>query len=165
MAFCKYCGTELRNGASFCENCGGKVETAGTNSNHGFADEVNSKINDFSNTADTTSEYSPEDISSNKLMAILAYLGILVLIPVFCAKNSPYARFHTNQGAVLAIAEIVINLVISVLSGFPSIGWLFTLIGGIADVAFFVLMIIGIINAVNGKAKELPVIGGIRILK
>ncbi len=162
MAKCKYCGGDVPNGAAFCSNCGGRVEET---KNHDFADEVNDKINEFTNTADTTSEYSPEDISSNKFMAIFAYLGILVLIPVFCAKNSPYARFHTNQGAVLAIAEIVTNLVISVLSGFPAIGWLFTLIGGIADVAFLILLVIGIINAVNGKAKELPVIGKIRIIR
>ena len=164
MAKCRFCGEELENGAAFCSNCGGKVE-ADANSDRSFSDEVNDKINEFTNTADTTSEYTTDDINSNKIMAVLSYLGILVLVPVFAAKNSPFARFHANQGIVLAISEIVINLVISVLSGFPAIGWLFTLIGGIADVAFLVFVIIGIINAVNGKAKELPVIGKIRILK
>lgn len=164
MEKCRFCGEELENGAAFCSNCGGKVE-ADANSDRSFSDEVNDKINEFTNTADTTSEYTTDDINSNKIMAVLSYLGILVLIPVFAAKNSPFARFHANQGIVLAISEIVINLVISVLSDFPAIGRLFTLIGGIADVAFLVFVIIGIINAVNGKAKELPVIGKIRILK
>ena len=30
---------------------------------------------------------------------------------------------------------------------------------------FFVLMIVGIVNAASGRAKELPVIGKIRIVK
>ena len=31
-------------------------------------------------------------------MAILAYFGILVLIPILAAKDSKFARFHANQG-------------------------------------------------------------------
>ena len=41
------------------------------------------------------------------------------------------------------------------------IATLFSLLG----IVFLVLDIIGIINAANGKAKELPVIGKYRILK
>ena len=41
------------------------------------------------------------------------------------------------------------------------IATLFSLLG----IVFLVLVIIGIINAANGKAKELPVIGKYRILK
>lgn len=41
------------------------------------------------------------------------------------------------------------------------IATLFSLLG----IVFLVLAIIGIINAANGKAKELPVIGKYRILK
>ena len=40
----------------------------------------------------------PNDVQSNKVMAILAYFGILFLIPLLAAKESAYARYHTNQG-------------------------------------------------------------------
>ena len=42
----------------------------------------------------------PNDVQSNKVMAILAYFGILFLIPLLAAKESAYARYHTNQGRV-----------------------------------------------------------------
>ena len=52
----------------------------------------------------------PQDVQANKVMAILAYFGLFVLIPLFAAKESPFARFHTNQGLILLIAGFVIGL-------------------------------------------------------
>ena len=41
-------------------------------------------------------EVTPEDVQNNKVFAILAYIGILVLVPIFAAKESKFARFHAN---------------------------------------------------------------------
>ena len=51
------------------------------------------------------------DIEKNKPMAILAYLSWLVLIPVLLGRKSKFARYHANQGLVIAIAETVYWLV------------------------------------------------------
>lgn len=56
------------------------------------------KFQNLNNTSDMTSQFDPRDIQNNKVMAILAYFGILVLIPIFAAKESKFARFHANQG-------------------------------------------------------------------
>ena len=40
---------------------------------------------------------SSKDIEKNKIMAVLAY--IIFLIPLLAAKDSPFAKFHTNQGS------------------------------------------------------------------
>lgn len=98
----------------------------------------------------------PSDISANKVMAILAYIGILVLIPLFAAKESKFARFHTNQGLILFICNIVIYF-ISLIPGLKAIGW-------ILSVAALVFAIIGIIGAARGETKELPLIGKYRII-
>lgn len=100
-------------------------------------------------------DFTPEDARSNKLMAVLAYLGVLVLIPLFAAKESKFARFHTNQGLILLIFNVV-SIVFSRL-GWGTLSW-------ILNVVIFILAIIGIINAVKGEAKELPVVGKYRIL-
>ena len=97
-------------------------------------------------------------------MAILAYLSWLVLIPLFAAKDSKFARFHCNQGLVLAIAEIIAWVVFGLLSKLPLIGWLFAIVEWLISLCCFVLLVIGILNAVNGRAKELPLIGSFRIL-
>ncbi len=98
----------------------------------------------------------PSDISANKVMAILAYIGILVLIPLFAAKESKFARFHTNQGLILFICNIVIYF-ISLIPGLKAICW-------ILSVAALVFAIIGIIGAAKGETKELPLIGKYRII-
>lgn len=98
----------------------------------------------------------PSDISANKVMAILAYIGILVLIPLFAAKESKFARFHTNQGLILFICNVVIYF-ISLIPGLKAIGW-------ILSIAALVFAIIGIIGAAKGETKELPLIGKYRII-
>ena len=119
-------------------------------------------INNVMNTPDTTAEYSQEDINNNKIMAVLAYIGILVLVPILAAKDSKFARFHANQGLVLLIAGIIGGIVGGLLGLIPYVGWIF---GTVISIFFFVLAILGIVNAVQGKAKELPLIGKFKILK
>ena len=149
MAFCKNCGAQLEDGAKFCPACGATVEAAPK------ADEsVQEKLANLNNTPDTTAEFDAKDISDNKVMAVLAYLSILVLIPLFAAKDSKFARYHTNQGLILFIVDIIV----SALTFIPVIGWLLSL-------ATLVLTIIGIVNAAQGKAKELPLIGKFKLLK
>ena len=127
--------------------------------------DFNEKFNQFNNTPDTTEEYDQNDIQQNKVMAILAYLSWLVLIPIFAAKESKFARFHANQGIVLAIAEIICWVVLGILSNIPFIGWIFGIIEGLFSLVCFIFAVIGIVNAANGKAKELPIVGKFRILK
>lgn len=102
--------------------------------------------------------YTQEDIEQNKVIALLAY--ILFFIPLLAAKDSPYAMFHANQGLVLLLLGISVSIVSSII---PIIGWF--IIGPIGTVFVIVLAVIGIVNALNGKAKPLPLIGGITILK
>ncbi len=101
---------------------------------------------------ETEVQYMPEDIEQNKLMALLSYLGILVLIPLLAKKDSPYAQFHAKQGLVLLlgwIAATVINVI-------PILG---QIVFVLCSIFLFVLFIIGIINALSGNVKELPLIG------
>ena len=126
-------------------------------------------INDLKNMKDHTSEFDPTDIQNNKTMGILSYIGLLVLIPIFAAKDSKFARFHANQGLVLVIAQAIITTVLSItaviLGLIPYIGWFLALIVRLLIPVVYIPSIIGIINAAKGQAKELPIIGGIRILK
>ena len=127
--------------------------------------DFNQQLNDLMNTKDTTYEYDPADIETNKVMAILAYLGILVLIPLFAAPNSRFARFHANQGLTLFIIEVAVSFVAGVLGLIPILGVIFAIAGSLGGLASLALAIIGIINAANGKAKELPLIGQFSFIK
>jgi len=102
------------------------------------------------------------DAEKNKAMAIVGYIiPILFFIPLITdAKNSPFAKFHSNQQLILLLAAIAVNIVGSVV---PFLGWFIILPFG--SIALIVLAIIGIINAAKGEMKKLPVIGGFSIIK
>lgn len=127
--------------------------------------DLEEKFNELNNTADSTAEFDAQDIEQNKVFAIFAYLSWLVLIPLFAAKGSKFARFHANQGLVLAISEIVCWVVLGILKRLPLIGWIFGIVDGLFSLVVLAFVIIGIVNAANGKAKDLPIVGSFRLLK
>lgn len=163
MRFCTGCGAQLEDGAKFCSVCGQKVEPAHTQAppvagDGGFQSKLDDAVNQFTNTPNTTSEYSPEDISNNKVMSFLSYLWILFIVPLIAAPNSPYAKFHANQGLLLFLFDIIIAIVAMI----PVVGWIISAVGGALVLIF---RIIGIVNSLKGEAKELPLIGKYRIIK
>ncbi len=133
------------------------------------------------NTKDATGEFDPKDIEENKIMALFSYLGILFLIPLLAAPNSKYAKFHANQGVVLLITEAlgsvaiwIVSFIFGIIAGigpsflaviFGILSFLVGIISFVFGIACFVCVILGIVNAVNGKAKELPLIGKVKIIK
>lgn len=120
---------------------------------------------EMKNTKDYTSEMDPKDIQDNKVMGILAYCSWLVLVPIFAAKNSKFARFHANQGLVLAICEAAAWIVFGLLSRIPYVGWIFGIIEWAITALCTVAAVFGIIYAAKGQAKELPLINKFKILK
>jgi len=99
-----------------------------------------------------------DDAQKNKAMVVLAYL--IFLIPLLFAKDSAFAKYHTNQGFVLFLLVVAINIVGSII---PFIGWF--IIIPIGNLVVLVLAVLGIINVLKGLKKPLPVIGKIDIIK
>ncbi len=114
-------------------------------------------------------KFDANDVAQNKVMGILAYIGFLFLVPLFAAKNSPYSRFHANQGCVLFIFEFAYGIIYAILSFIlafiPIIGWILIMLLGLVNIVFLVFAVLGIINACNGDIKKLPIIGEITIIR
>jgi uncharacterized membrane protein len=97
-------------------------------------------------------------------MSILAYIGILVFIPLLTSRENKYVMYHTEQGLALFISWIVIwilfRFVDPILSNLIDIYFCGgSLIYSLVRLFLLVLLILGIINAAQGKIKELPGIG------
>lgn len=120
--------------------------------------ELEKKVNEAFKTADTTSQFDQEDIDKNKFMAILCYLGILIVIPFLVAKESKFVKYHINQG----LCMIVFILILGVVSYLPIVGWI---VGAVSGIASLILCLMGILNAARGEAKELPLVGRYTIYK
>lgn len=132
MAYCEKCGTEIQDGVKFCSSCGETTQTQAI-------------IN---------------DVEAHKILAVIAYIGVLVVIPLMTGKykDSPYLKFHTNQSLVLCIGYIVSMILFFI----PFVG---AVSGSVLTMAVIVLQVIGIIGAVKGEMKSLPLIDKIEIIK
>lgn len=102
----------------------------------------------------TTPEPNVPTIDNGTLMGILAYLGPLVIIPFLMAKEQPFVKFHIKQGLVL-LAVWIVFMVLMEMFFWSSLSLLTSLI----NLGLLVLTIIGIINVVQKKEAELPLIG------
>jgi len=100
--------------------------------------------------------FDPQDIEKNKVMAALAY--ILFFLPLIVCPDSKFGRFHANQGLLLLIVAFAGSFILTI-----TIVGLFLV--PFYSIAIFVFAIIGFINGLNGKAKELPLFGKFRIIK
>lgn len=199
MIYCENCGKQLEENARFCTSCGASYQTNdeenSVSENHEECQEtttqpeptteeklqqatatIDAVAQKLGNTTDHTSDFSKTDIEANKGPALLSYFGLLVLIPIFAAKHSPYARYHANQGLVLFVGMLVwavidgaVTALLRALLGNALGLWgMYSLCGTALNIiyaGFSILAVIGIINVLNERAKELPIIGKYKILK
>lgn len=182
MKYCTNCGKQLADDSLFCSKCGADLSAARQSSNQ-QAQPENNKTYNTNSTSDFTNDFDPHDIQLNKNVSILAYISILFFVPLIAAPNSKFARFHANQGLLLLLTSVALsffNKIISIFIGFTLspfstnpfkifntglVGSTIIILFNLAVTAIILtLMIIGIVNAYNGKAKELPVIGKFRLI-
>ena len=121
----------------------------GVFSGHYFQDKANNEQQDPNQNANRNQNQSSGGSISTKATGVLAYLTWIGFLIAYFAGDRQGARFHLNQG-------LVVNL-FGLLSAVP-------LVGKIWSVFILICMIIGVINASNGENKEVPLIGGIRLL-
>ena len=108
MTYCGKCGAQVQDGVKFCQGCGAAVETkVENNAQQAPQNDFSQKIQNLNNTADTTAEFDAQDITSNKAMAILAYFGPLVLIPIFAAKQSKFAPRNAASSCVILMPPAI----------------------------------------------------------
>lgn len=179
MAYCVKCGAKVQDGAKFCPECGAKIPESQTDSRekeqYTYTNQDTWNYNDqgFQNNGYYQYEeekFHKEDVQRNKVMAVLSYIGILVLIPLLAGnKSSEYVRQHLNQGLILWVASLIVDIVTEGrFLGYRLLyhhGWGLSVLGDIVSFVLLILAILGIISACKGTKKPLPVVGSICIFK
>ena len=146
-----------------------------------FTDKIKDAVEDIMDTPDTTSSFDEEDIDNNVFIALLSYVGILAFIPYFIKTDSKFVKFHAKEGLNLLIIEgiyVVLDSLLSMIKVSEVVVDYGSLVGtrmvtpifisipmALIGLVLTVLSIIGIINVCKCRAKELPLISKIKIVK
>ncbi len=96
-------------------------------------------------------------------MIILAYLGILAIVPLIVEKQDAEVQWHAKHGLVLVAADvillvaynIVMGVLVSITAGFGCILWLF------APVITLTIVIVHIVAIVKGLQGQRLIIPGV----
>jgi uncharacterized protein len=100
-------------------------------------------------------QFNTSDVSSDdRLWALLAYI-FTPLVPIIILlmedkKNRPFLKAHNGQALVLGAAEVLINVILSIVS-FGILGCVFSILVLIVNIYFG-------IKANRGEYFEIPVI-------
>jgi uncharacterized membrane protein len=189
MAFCRNCGQQIDDSAAVCPACGTAQQAAPQQEPVQQYAPQQEPVQQYAPQQAAPQQYqqaAPQqtDPTTDKSLAWLSYFGIFLLIPMFARKASKFCQFHVKQGAILLVATIAYTIVAQILLavinavtpkqikyfwGIPyeapsAVYEIFNVIFSLASIFFIVIAIIGIINAVKGEEKKLPVIGEINLL-
>ncbi len=178
MAFCSQCGAKIEDGSKFCPGCGAPVENSGatgTPSPGAQSTEGNTKegfggaYGKYFAYTDTTSSYTEADRTQNNIVAILSYLHILVLVPLIAKKESPFTQYHAKLGLNLLlwhiVAEVGGSIILNVLGWIPVVGWLLGIAIWLVNAALWGVAVFGLVNAAQGKARELKILEPFKVIK
>ncbi len=153
MKICPKCGAQLDDEAIVCTNCGLSM-------NNAPAAQV-----PMVKETDHTAEFDAQDIADNRLYAVIAYATGLccmspvgIIIALLAAKDSKFVMFHVKENVKLFICEAIVAAAAIFLS------WLIFPIMFVVVIylMLYVVRIIAMVNAWSGKAKEVPLLSGLK---
>ena len=92
-------------------------------------------------------------------MIVLAYLGVLAVIPLVAEKDDKEVQWHAKHGLVLLVADVALMILIGVLGSiiaFVDIGCTGCILQWIAMIVISVVHIMAIVKGVNGQRLIIP---------
>jgi len=101
-----------------------------------------------------------------KTVAILSYCTLIGLIIAFVMNSeqknkSELGVIHLRQGLGLICTSFAMMIASFILMFIPFIGWLIAILINISYIGIFVFWILGLIAAVQGEKKTVPVLGSL----
>lgn len=102
---------------------------------------------------------------NKKTTDIVAYLTPLGFILAFLVGTKTESRFHLNQALVLILAEVLVEILDAILEHIPLVNVVASILLAIVAIGLLVLWIMGLVSAIKGEEKPVPVLGEIQLLK
>ena len=92
-------------------------------------------------------------------LAYLTFIPAIIFLAIAPYNTNPKVKFHAWQSIFLAVAWVAIWVLFMVLAFVPIIGWMLLPLHLLVGLGLFILWLICIIQAFQGKKFVIPVIG------
>jgi len=93
------------------------------------------------------------------LVSYLTIIGWVVAYVMYSSQKTALGAFHLRQSIALFIIGFMLYVLNMIFFFVPFLWWVINIALAVAGVGLFVLWIIGLVAAVNGEQKPVPVIG------
>lgn len=110
----------------------------------------------------TTDNSSIGATDNGKTVALISYLTIIgwvIAYVLYSGQKTALGAFHLRQSIFLFIIGVVLYIANIVFLFIPILGWIINIVLLFAGIGLFVLWLIGLIAAINGEQKAVPVVG------
>ena len=152
---CPACSTENPAGATFCQHCGASLTAAPPPPAGGYTQVPQPAA------GPAGAAYVPAQsgLSDNAAAAIayLTFIPAIIFLLLEPYSKKPFVRFHAMQCLALTVASVVLHFAIAmlvvILHGFTF------MLSTLVSLMFFILWLICIVSAAQGKWFKVPVIG------
>ena len=97
-----------------------------------------------------------------KTISIISYfslIGWIIAYVLFSSNKSKLAAFHIRQSLGLMIVAVCLYVVMFIFLFIPVLGWIISILIYISLIGVFVLWVIGLVAAINGQEKPVPILG------
>jgi uncharacterized membrane protein len=94
-------------------------------------------------------------------LAYLTFVPAIIFLVVAPFSTNPKIKFHAWQSIFLAVAWMVAWIVLAVLAFVPFVGWILLPIHLLLFLGLFIVWLIAIIQAFQGKRFSIPIIGAL----
>ena len=124
------------------------------NLNDGVEDSIKHFVVTVFGTEDHTAEFLEKEREENKVMAFLSY--VIPPLPFLVERTSKYVKFHSNQGMNLLVYLLICMITAWILNIAFNNHRYVQIFQRIYLILYMVFCCIGIYNALNDKAREIP---------
>lgn len=163
---CPNCGNEVTTTGTHCPFCGSPLSVDAGQAQAQYQQQTGSQYQQQAGPQyqqyNQYNQYqqpsqSSMDAKTASIVCYLTWIGLLIAV-IAGDKNDPFFKFHLNNAVIILISGLILGVVCVI----PIIGWL---VGIVGEIFLFVCFIMGLVSAINGECKELPIIGKYQIVK
>ena len=100
--------------------------------------------------------------AEDRTVAILTYvtlIGFIIAIVLHGNKKTALGTYHLRQGLGLFLTALVSWVPCMIISMIPGLNLIMVLLGPAIMIGLFVLWLMGLLAAVNGQQKPMPLMG------